>query len=72
MLGVAELATSKYYVDIDGVEVSSGVRWVGGVAWTYVRHIVQVHLGDVRWGDGVYFGWSCRGGKPWVFGGSHL
>ena len=56
VLWVAESATAEYSVELEGVEGSHGVRWGGGVAWTDVRHIMQVHLGDVGWGDVVYFG----------------
>ena len=55
MLGVAEPETVKYLVESEGVKGSPGVQWGGGFAWTDVRNIVQVHIGNVGWGDGVYF-----------------
>ena len=51
MLWVAAAEASKYVVELEGVKDTPGVRWVGGVAGTYVRHVVKIHLGDIGWGD---------------------
>ena len=48
---VAEVATYEYMVKLEGVEGTSGVGWGGGVVWMDVRHVVQVHLGAIGWGD---------------------
>ena len=72
VIGVSKTATSKDAADIEGVKGSPGVQRGGGIAWAYFRHILQVYLGNVGCGDGVYFRWRCQGGGPWVFGGRRL
>ena len=55
ILGFAEPATAKYSVEIEGVKISPVVRWGYGIACTGVQHIVQLHIDNAGWGDGVYF-----------------
>ena len=70
-IGVAELATAEYSVDLEVFKGFPVVLWEGSVACTDVWHIVQVHLSNVGWGDRVYFIWCCKGGRTWMFVGSH-
>ena len=51
MLRVAVASASEYVVELEGVKDTPGVRWVGGVAGTDVRHVVNIHLSDIGWGD---------------------
>ena len=51
MLWVAELATSNYKMDLEGVKGTPGAQWGGNFAWTEVRNVVQIHLSNIGWGD---------------------
>ena len=51
VLWIAESATPKDLVDLEGVKGSPGVRWGVGVPCTELWHVVQVHIGNVGWGD---------------------
>ena len=51
VLGVAELATSNYKMDLEGVKGTPGAQWGGNFAWTEVRNVVQIHLSNIGWGD---------------------
>ena len=51
MLRFAEAVASENAVELEGVKGTPGVRWGGGAAWTDVGHVVQMHLGNVEWGD---------------------
>ena len=49
VIRVAEVATSEYALELEGVKVMPGVQWGGGVAWTDVRNVVHMHLGNIGW-----------------------
>ena len=51
VLWVAEAVASEYAVELEGFKGMPGVRWGGGVSGTDVRHVVQMHIGNIRWGD---------------------
>ena len=51
VLRFAEAVASENAVELEGVKGTPGVRWGGGAAWTDDGHAVQMHLGNVEWGD---------------------